>query len=356
VLRRRPLLSAALGATLLSLAIAAPASAAPAPVLPDIANLGKTRNPKIDTTVVDEPGARLASRVNVLSGFGGIVKTAAGETFKLYLAPRYGSNKTLLGAWTRFFADLIHGDELEELTVFVAPLKEIQNLCGEATNGCYAPADGLLTIPGETPPDGTRVEEIAAHEYGHHIENNRSNYPWDALEWGTKRWSTGQAICERVRGGEVFPGDGGKRYALNPGEAFADSYRVLAGGKWSGLFDASLKPRAADLALIRQDVLNPWVRNDSDVRRDTFTETGPSTRRFTFPTPLDGRLKVDVRGAAGQDLDLYLLDGKRKLADATDEASNREGLRGDLCGVREVTIVVRRVKGAGDFRLEVSTP
>jgi hypothetical protein len=353
---RRPLLCSALAAALLALVGVAPASAAPTakPVLPDIDALGATGSPAPDTVLVTEPGARLAARAAGLGGFGGLVKTTGGDTFKLYLSPRYGANKAVLAAWTRFFGDLVHGDELQKLTVVVAPFREIAGMCGEATNGCYAPADDLLTIPGETPPDGTRVEEIAAHEYGHHIANNRSNYPWDAIEWGTKRWATGQEICERVRGGEVFPGETGKRYSLNPGEAFADSYRVLVGGRWSGLFDASLKPRAADLALIRQDILDPWQRNATEVRRDAFPATGFPLRRYTFETPLDGRLKLDLRGADGQDLDVALYDGKRKLVDSATPGTSRESLRGDLCGVREVTVIVRRVQGAGDFRLEVS--
>jgi len=347
-------------ALLVGLAAVAPASASatpvPGPVIPSADNLGTTTSPAPKTAIVTSPGARLAGRSARFNGFGGLVRTAAGDTFKVYLSQRYGANKGALAAWTRFFADLVHGDELSRLTVLVAPFKDIQGMCGEQTNGCYTPVENLLTIPGETPPDGTRVEEIAAHEYGHHIANNRSNYPWDALAWGTKRWSTGQQICERVRGGEVFPGDTGTRYSLNPGEAFADSYRVLVGGRWSGLFDASLKPRAADLALIRQDVVAPYRRGEPEVRRDSFTATGPSVRRFTLPTPLDGRLKLDLRGDAGQDLDVALFDGKRKLVDSTTPGSTRETLRGDLCGVREVTVVVRRAQGAGDFRLEVALP
>lgn len=343
-----------LATALLALALAAAAPAAASPVVPDVGNLGRTAAPDTRTTLVTEPGARLAGRGSGLQGFGGLVKTTAGDTFKVFLSPRYGTNKTVLAGWTKFFGDLIHGDELSKLTVVVAPFKDITSVCGEATNGCYSPADNLLTIPGETPPDGTPVEEIAAHEYGHHIANNRSNYPWDALGWGTKRWSTGQKICERVRGGEVAPADSGKRYALNPGEAFADSYRVLNGGRWSGLFDSSFKPTTADLALLRQDVVDPWTHNSTEVRRDSFTATGRSAYRYRFSTPLDGRLKLDLKGDDGQDLDVYLFEGRRKLAESAQDGTGSESLRGDLCGVREVTVVVRRSKGAGDFRLELS--
>src|SRR5215207_1017751 len=348
--RRLRLLAPAL---LLGLVAAAPAgaSAAPQPVIPSADHVGATAGPAPKTTIVSSPRARLAGRSAQFSGFGGLVRTGAGDTFRVYLSQRYGANKAVLAAWTRFFGDLVHGDELSRLTVLVVPSKEIQGMCGEQTNGCYTPDESLLTIPGDTPPDGTRVEEIAAHEYGHHIANNRSSYPWDALSWGTKRWATAEQICERVRGGEVFPGETGKRYSLNPGEAFADSYRVLVGGRWSGLFDASFKPRAAELALIRQDVVDPYRRGETGVRRDSFTATGPSVRRYTFATPLDGRLKLDLRSDAGQDLDVALFDGKRKLADSTAPGSTRESLRGDLCGVREVTVVVRRIQGAGDFRL-----
>ena len=37
---------------------------------------------------------------------------------------------------------------------------------------------------------------MVAHEYGHHIANNRRNDLAPALEWGTKRWASHEHVCE----------------------------------------------------------------------------------------------------------------------------------------------------------------
>ena len=72
---------------------------------------------------------------------------------------------------------------------------------------------------------GITPTSVAAH--GHHIAANRSNAPWLALDWGTKRWATRMSICARRGARTAFPGDEGDNYSLNPGEAFAEAYRVL---------------------------------------------------------------------------------------------------------------------------------
>ena len=51
-------------------------------------------------------------------------------------------------------------------------------------------------------------------------------------------------------------------------------------------------------------------------------------------------MKIDVKGAPGQDLDVVLLDGRRKLAESSESEASRASLRGDLCGVREITVAV----------------
>jgi hypothetical protein len=76
-------------------------------------------------------------------------------------------------------------------------------------------------------------------------------------------------ICSRARAGMVFPGDEGMNYAFNPGEGFAEAYRVLietngtaVGYDWP-IVDPSFRPDVEALAAIRADVFQPW--------------TGPST-------------------------------------------------------------------------------
>ncbi len=351
-MRPRPgLILAVLAVTL---APAVPAAAA-TPVLPDPDRLGG-RSVAIDDALLDSSSERFRARTAARIDLPEPVRAASGELVRIGVSARY-DNRALVGrSWANFFTGLVHGPELGRVVVYVAPPGEVSDVCGEGSDACYSPQDNLLVIPGDPPADGVPVEEIAAHEYAHHIANTRSNYPWEAIDWGTKRWSTAQLVCQRVRADRAFPGEQGRRYRLNPGEAFADAYRVLVGGSWSGLFDAAYKPTPADLALIREDVLDPWRQNVVEVREGSFTATGPSVQRFDFRAPLDGRLKLTLKGAREQDVDLYLYDDDDRRLAGADNPGRREGLRGDLCGVREFTVAVRRAEGPGRFRLEVSHP
>ena len=76
--------------------------------------------------------------------------------------------------------------------MYVAPYVEMQSLCGADADSCYDPAADTMYLVGETPPDGASIPEIASHEYGHHVANNRDNSPWDAAAWGPKYWATAQ--------------------------------------------------------------------------------------------------------------------------------------------------------------------
>ena len=57
--------------------------------------------------------------------------------------------------------------------------------------------------------------------------NNSDDAPWQALDYGTKRWSSYENICAKAADGTAAPGNEGSRYAQNSGEAFAEAYRVL---------------------------------------------------------------------------------------------------------------------------------
>ena len=83
-----------------------------------------------------------------------------------------------------------------------------------------------MVAPGETVAD-IAPEEVVRHEYGHHIAFNRLNAPWTAVDWGPKRWASAANVCARVARREAYPGDEGSNYALNPGEAWAEAYRLM---------------------------------------------------------------------------------------------------------------------------------
>lgn len=177
----------------------------------------------------------LASRLPVLShpaggNLGGIewferVYTAStNEQVDVSVSPSYPADQPIGQRWADFFAALPHGPELARLEAYVAPLSELQAICGGSAVGCYG--DDQLIVTNE-PALGFAPEEVARHEYGHHIALNRSNAPWPALDWGPKHWATAARICPRVRWNSAYPGDESLLYKLNPGEAFAEAYRVL---------------------------------------------------------------------------------------------------------------------------------
>src|SRR5256885_1188394 len=85
------------------------------------------------------------------------------------------------------------------------------------------PASALV-VPGDDPDSGVSAEAVAAHEYGHHVAAHRSDAPWPAIDYGTKRWSSYEQVCAKTRANQLFPGaEDIPNYTRNPGEAFAET-------------------------------------------------------------------------------------------------------------------------------------
>ena len=160
---------------------------------------------------------------------------------------------------------------------------------------------------------------MIAHVYGHHVAAHRSNVPWPALAWGTKRWASYEQVCRRARAHELFPGaEGGLVYLFNPGEVFAETFRLLNERKagipetpWR-VVDNSLVPNDRDLALVEQDVTQPWSANRTLRFLGGFTARGSSVRSFKVATPLDGTFTASVQSAVAVRLDV--LNGKKRVA------------------------------------------
>ncbi len=135
-------------------------------------------------------------------------------------------------------------------------------MCGAGALGCYY--NNVIVALGQD-IRGVTAQSIVTHEYGHHIADHRLNDPWNAVEWGTKRWASYENVCSRAESGELVPGDEGRFYQLNPGELFAEDYRVLnerrAGlpeSAWQ-VVDQRLYPDQQALDLLAQDVTSPWT-------------------------------------------------------------------------------------------------
>jgi hypothetical protein len=202
-------------------------------------------------------------RIGRGSWWGGPVVTSTGETVTIYVSDSFPPDESTRLSWANFFAWLYHGSELSRITIYQAPLAEVQQFCGPDAAGCYSPSRQILVFPGDV---GAGADaDIGAHEYGHHITANRRNDPWDANDWGTKRWASVVGVCTRIAAGSAFPGDEGDHYTLNPGEAFGEAYRFLniqRGGTWANfplIVDPSFAPTADSLASVLTDVQQPWA-------------------------------------------------------------------------------------------------
>jgi hypothetical protein len=163
-------------------------------------------------------------------------------------------------------------------------------------------------------------------------------------------------ICARAALGTAFPGDEGAAYTLNPGEGFAETYRVLNETKmglpvsWP-IVDPTLIPDAAALQTVRDDVLQPWTTPATQTIRVRFR---PHQRVWTrkLATHLDGQLSAQIGGSS----DLQLLGGGRSLAPATWTANGGKALEYQVCGRRSADVRVTRFGAARSLTLRLSLP
>jgi hypothetical protein len=295
--------------------------------------------------------------------WGGAYTTSTGERVTVFFWLDYPVDHVAASRWAEFFAGLVHGRELGSLRAYVAPQVEVAAICGSPSAlGCYGESK-LFTI-GET-AYGFAPSTIAAHEYGHHVAANRVNAPWLALDWGTKRWASGANICARTVAGTAFPGNESFLYRLNPGEGFAEAYRVLnekragaAAFDWP-LVDSRFIPDDAALQRIEQDVLQPWSAPTTRTFPAHFSARQGRTRAWSHPvaTPLDGDLTVKLRvPGLGYQLTLLSSDRGAVLARGRSAGRTTKTLRYRVCGTRSVVVRVSGTGTARPFSVQVSVP
>jgi hypothetical protein len=215
-------------------------------------------------------------------------------------------------SYVNFLGWLTHGAELNGLNVYILTPEEMTAVCGEGAAACYSPSlgGGSMIVAGED-TNGVPIEQAVAHEYGHHIANHRLNPPWRALDWGPKRWATSMDICAGVSAGELFPGaePPDPRYPLNPGEGWAEAYRLMnemrAGGSWTPfgwvVVDPLFMPDAVTQALIQRDVVKPWSGPTVRVMQGRLPRRG--VRRWEM-YPDDGPMTATITGPPGTTVSL----------------------------------------------------
>jgi hypothetical protein len=282
----------------------------------------------VDTTVAAVPRR--------LSSWGGEYTTPSGATVRIEVSDAYAVDEAESQMWANFLDSLVHGPEIETVTAYFATFREVQAICGRIAAACYSTNSGRIVLPGEDVEDGPTVEALLAHEYGHHVAATRLNPPWRAVSHGTKRWASNLGVCPRSARGELAPGDDVSGYEINPGEIFAESYRVLnerrlgrTEAPWDVVSEA-FYPDERSLALLEQDVLQPWTRNT------IVSVRGRGTRIVRVATPLDGVFRATVTAPRGT---TYRVSGPKTV-----------------CGRRVTSVRVTRVKGTGAFTLRISRP
>jgi len=306
------------------------------------------------------PSARRLASTEV-TWHGGPVTAATGDHLSVYVSDSYPPDRNTPQQWADFFAGLIHASELSLLTVYVATPDEVRSVCNAPALGCYG--GNQMVVMGD-PAYGETPEEVARHEYGHHVAANRLNPPWQAVDWGTKRWASDENVCSRTAAGTAFPGDEGSDYELNPGEAFAETYRALVDARelglavsW-GLVDPSFLPDANALQALEQDVLHPWTEPTTTVKRARFKPRGRTAWVLPLATALDGMLTVDLSFPAGTRYHESLADAATGKVLVQGLASGRrtENLSLLVCGRRSLRLRVVRRGGPGSFTVHVSRP
>lgn len=329
---------------------AAPAgSAAHARQALEPARLVGPSRPFRDTVLARTPGL-----VRGLYDSGGVYTTRDGIQVRVVVSSSYPADPATDQSIVDFLGFLLHGPELATITVYVGTFSETQQVCGLEALACYIPIRSELFIPGEVPEGvGVPIEQILAHEYGHHVAANRSNAPWNAGTWGPKRWADFEGVCQHALRGEMFPGDEAVHYTLNPGEGWAESFR-LANAQRAGTWTDIGWPIVADvfrhdataLQVVSADVLQPWTAATSHrivgkLRKGQF-------RKFRIATPLDGTATATVQARRGALIAFFNSSGRQISQGGRTTAYT-------VCGQASLQIGVQAAR-AGAFTITYSTP
>ena len=299
--------------------------------------------------------------------WGGPTVATNGETVTIYFSDSYPVDPARALQWADFMTSLVHGPELKTVTIHLLPLSEVQLRCGARALACYSSRAASIYTSPDDPEVGTTAKGVLMHEYGHHVAASRTNPPFTSVDYGTKRWASYENVCARALAGDLYPGaEDARRYMLNPGEAFAETYRMLNEQKltlpqepWE-IVTTTLFPDATALSLLEQDVLTPWTANTG--RQLTAKLNGKiRTRTYRVSTPYDGTVSVVPRQTGSARVSISLLAKGRTVKTNSFARASGASLSTTICGERAYSL---RVRLAGTVKkttkttvsLSVSTP
>jgi hypothetical protein len=287
-----------------------------------------------------------------------VLRAADGQPVRVTLSGAYAADPVVARSYVNFLSDLPHGPELRQLNVRIVTPGAIASNCDatpeDGVLACYLERANLMVVPGEQPPDEeVSPSYIVAHEYGHHIANHRSNAPFEALDFGPKRWASLKNVCHQAIAGRLLPGDEGDGYRANPGEAWAETYAQLKYRQpWR--YSALLRPTPAGNFAAAADVLDPWRTDRGRAFRGRLGRLDAQDRH-RFRLSLDGTLAVRLQGPRRADYDLVVRANGRVVG-RTSAAGSRDRRSWEAACVQApetITVTVRRRSGAGPYTLRV---
>ena len=292
---------------------------------------------------------------------GGPITTTSGEVVDVRVSDSLPLETSTPEGWAEFLAGITHGSEIAQLTSYIVTFSEVQEICGSQALGCYGRDE--LVAPGELVADIT-PEEVVRHEYGHHIAFHRLNGPWMAVDWGPKRWASAANVCARVSRREAFPGDQGSNYARNPGEAWAETYRLMderkagiATATWP-IISPSFYPNEAALQTAEQDVLQPWTATSTRLFSRVFGKKSAKVWWIPLSTPLDGTFRISATVPNGGTYDVALVGANRRTVLRRGQWTGQrvKRLESTICGQRALFVRVTQSGALGRVRISVTAP
>jgi hypothetical protein len=277
-------------------------------------------------------------------------RTQDGYEIPVAVSSAYAPDPNVEQGYVNFLDGLVHGSELGKISVYIASPSQIETtFCGEGALACYVGDDERMYVPGVNEHSDPPVQFLIAHEYGHHIELNRSNSPWSAYDQGAKNWATYENVCGLERQRKVRT-----NYYNDPSEAFAESYADMQFAGVDFIYTDLLKPDQGAFDAIKTDVSQPWTGLRSLVLRGSLRRNGATRRSFRVQTPLDGTASFRVSAPRGASYRLRVLSAGRALKRRSVHPSGTANYT--ICGARTLTVQVVRVHGGGSFTLSAQLP
>lgn len=315
--------------------------------------------------VLGEPGAASARISSSASVQRYSIGAGSGATIAVAVTPSCA--ETCEVADPQRVADLIgtliHGDEVDLLTVQLDTEYELGFDCGFGADACYFTGENKVVIGGyEEASDGASFEFVLAHEYGHHVAQHRDMpAPFgSAVDWGTERWASVEGVCQGERRGRLYPGDEGTHYYEDPGEAFAEAFArnrfPEAPPPWR--YSPALRPGPAAFRAIQQDTLSPWRGRTSITLSGRVPARGEGAAVETLRTPLDGLVSLRPGGLHRHGYELALRSrAGRLLRHSRNGLGSGRRLDYTVCGQSRLRLVITSTRRrAGPFRLQISRP